>query len=134
MFCISNLFCCFTEIPDLSVENVLKWLTGTKRVPPLAFSKKIQCKFLHGCPAGCRCRPTTSTCDLSITLPVHLDTEENMKEIMISALVDWTIRAYSNPFRKYAVITALSSYGLSSSFGTSVPHCGQKLCVNFTEY
>lgn len=72
----------------MSVEQILKWLTGAKRVPPLGFPKKIQCRFLHGCQSGCKCRPTTSTCDLVITLPVHLNTEDNMKEIMESALID----------------------------------------------
>ena len=34
----------------------------------------------------CCCRPTTSTCDLRITLPLHLDTFEKMSEILLSAL------------------------------------------------
>ena len=72
----------------MSVQRILKWLTGAKNIPPLGFPKKIQCQFLHGCPAGCKCRPTTSTCDLVITLPVHLKTEDDMKEIMFSALID----------------------------------------------
>jgi hypothetical protein len=81
-----NLYC--VEIPNLNVENVLQWLTGAKKFPPLGFPKKINCQFLHGCKPGCKCRPTTSTCDLVITLPVHLNTEGNMKEIMHSALID----------------------------------------------
>ena len=72
----------------MSVQHILKWLTGAKNIPPLGFSKKIQCQFLHGCPAGCKCKPTTSTCDLALTLPVYLNTEDDMKEIMYSALID----------------------------------------------
>ena len=61
-------------------------MTGSFDFPPLGFPKKIKCQFLHGYVRGCRCRPTTSTCDLVITLPVHLDSEEAMQEIMAAAL------------------------------------------------
>lgn len=74
------------EIADLHVGDLLKWVTGSFNFPPLGFAKKIKCQFLHGCVPGCRCRPTTSTCDLVITLPVHLDTEQAMQEIMAAAL------------------------------------------------
>ena len=76
------------EIPNLDVEDILQWLTGSKNMPPLGLPKKIRCQFLHGCLPGCKCRPTTSTCDLVITFPVHLNTEENTKEIMTSAFMD----------------------------------------------
>lgn len=76
------------EIPNLGVEDILQWLTGSRNIPPLGFPKKIRCQFLHGCPPGCKCRPTTSTCDLVITVPVHLNTEDNTKEILTSAFMD----------------------------------------------
>ena len=72
----------------MSVQHILKWLTAAKNIPPLRFSKKIQCQFLDGCPAGCKCRSTTSTCDLVLTLPVHLNKEDDMKEIMYSSPID----------------------------------------------
>ena len=56
-------------------------------MPPLGSGKKIKCQFLLGCPSGCQCRPTTSTCDLVFTIPVHMSTEESMSEIMKSALI-----------------------------------------------
>ena len=82
------LFINVIEIPNLFVEDILQWLTGARSIPPLGFSKRIKCQFLHGCQPDCKCRPTTSTCDLVITLPVHLSTEDDMKEIMTSALID----------------------------------------------
>ena len=72
----------------MCVEDILKWITGAKSVPPLGFGKKINCQFLHGCPSGCQCRPKTSICDLVFTLPVHMSIEESMTEIMKSAIID----------------------------------------------
>ncbi|XP_068761187.1 uncharacterized protein [Montipora capricornis] len=76
------------SIEELGVADFLKWLTGSRNYPPLGFPKKIRCQFLHGCPGSCKCRPTTSTCDLVFTLPVHLNTEEEMGLLMTSALTD----------------------------------------------
>lgn len=70
------------------MENILQWLNGAKKFPCLGFPKEDTMSVFHGCKPGCAWRPTTSTCDLVITLPVHLNTEGNMKEIMHSALVD----------------------------------------------
>ena len=78
----------FPAIEELAVADFLKWLTGSCNYPPLGFPKKIRCQFLHGCPGSCKCRPTTSTCDLVLTLPVHLNTEEEIGCIMTSALTD----------------------------------------------
>ena len=66
----------------------MKWLTGTPEVPPLGFPQKISVQFVHGCQANCRCRPTVSTCDTSLKLPVHLHSEEVMKVLMFSAIKD----------------------------------------------
>ena len=85
MYCLHYLF---AAIEELGVTDFLKWLTGSRNYPPLGFPKKIKCQFLHGCPDSCKCRPTTSTCDLVFTLPVHLNTEEEMGCIMTSALTD----------------------------------------------
>ena len=85
MYCLHNLFAATEE---LGVTDFLKWLTGSRSYPFLGFPKKIKCQFLHGCLDSCKCRPTTSTCDLVFTLPMHLNTEEEMGCIMTSALTD----------------------------------------------
>ncbi len=74
------------EMKDL--KCLLKWAIGSKSIPPLGLSRKIKITFLSGCESRCRCRPTASTCDLRICLPLHLDTYEEMKEILMSALND----------------------------------------------
>jgi hypothetical protein len=56
---------------ETCLPKLLQFITGSKAVPPLGLPKGITVKFKHGCPATCKCRPTSSTCDLSITCPVH---------------------------------------------------------------
>lgn len=70
------------------LQTTLKWAVGASTIPPLGLPKKISIQFLHGCAPGCRCRPTTSTCSLTITIPTHLDNEDDMKSIMASAVAD----------------------------------------------
>lgn len=45
-------------------------------------------EFVHGCLNGCCCRPTTSTCDITIKLPVHIDNEKAMEDMIASAIKD----------------------------------------------
>ena len=47
----------------------------------------MQCDSYHF-PQRASCCPTTSTCDLRITIPTHLDNEDDMNSIMASALGD----------------------------------------------
>ena len=70
------------------MKDFIKWMTGSKTIPPLGFPKKFSVQFVHGCAEACRCRPTVSTCDITLKIPVHLTTEEDMREIFISAIKD----------------------------------------------
>lgn len=67
---------------------MLMWVTGTRNVPPLGFSKVFTCRFVHGCNEGCHCRPTVSTCEFIIKLPVHVASDQEIKDIMLSAIND----------------------------------------------
>ena len=42
--------------------------------------------FKHFCMSDCKCRPTASTCDPSINLPVHYRDMPAFEEVMTSAL------------------------------------------------
>ncbi|KAJ7354872.1 hypothetical protein OS493_029427 [Desmophyllum pertusum] len=75
-------------IAELAMCDFLKWLTGTRSMPPLGFPKKFAVRFVHGCMAGCQCRPSASTCDLVLKLPVHIISEDDMKVMITSALKD----------------------------------------------
>ncbi len=76
------------ENPAGSLPKLLQFITGTMAFPPLGFSKAMTAKFKHGCPSMCRCRPTSSTCDLSITLPTHCHGQEDVNMLMNSAVVE----------------------------------------------
>ena len=66
----------------------MKWLTGTKSIPPLGFPKKFMVKFVHGCKEGCKCRPTVSTCDVVLKLPVHIASFDEMSLMVESTVKD----------------------------------------------
>lgn len=70
------------------LKCLLQWATGSPSIPPLGLPRKVKITFLGGCNPACRCRPTASTCDLQLSLPLHLDTFEEMKDILLSALKD----------------------------------------------
>jgi hypothetical protein len=70
------------------MDEFVKWMTGSKTIPPLGFPKKYSVQFVHDCEEGCRCRPTVSTCDITLKIPVHLSTEEDMRDILKSAIKD----------------------------------------------
>ena len=76
------------DVHGLNMECFLMWVTESKSVPPLGFSKVFTCRFVHDCNDGCRCRPTVSTCDFIIKLPVHLQNDQDIKDIMLSAIND----------------------------------------------
>ena len=73
---------------DVSMSVLLKWMTGCKSIPVLGFPKQFSATFVHGCKDNCRCRPTTSTCDLLVRIPIHIGSLIEMDEIITSALKD----------------------------------------------
>lgn len=70
------------------LTKLFKFITGATTVPPLGLPKGITVKFKHGCPAECKCRPTISTCDISITFPVHYSGPEEFKKYLEFAMVE----------------------------------------------
>ena len=84
----SSFYIQLYKLNTAGLELLFKWAVRSASIPPLGLPKRITIQFLYGCDKDCRCRPTTSTCDLVITIPVHVDNENDMKEIMASAIVD----------------------------------------------
>ena len=76
------------DVEGIQMSEFMKSFTGSNTVPPHGFPKELSVKFVHGCRHGCRCRPTVSTCDLAINIPMHLNSEEIMKEMLLSAVGD----------------------------------------------
>ncbi|CAB3988304.1 G2 M phase-specific E3 ubiquitin- ligase-like [Paramuricea clavata] len=76
------------QIPEVTLKDFLKFVTGTNQIPPLGFPKNISVGFQHGCLPSCKCRPKASTCSLTLTLPIHADSSAAMQELLISALTE----------------------------------------------
>ena len=97
---IYQFFCPILDALECSLPNVLQFITGARSIPPLGFPRNITVKFKHGCKEECKCRPTSSTCDLSITLPIHYSNSYAFNEIMKSALIEGVGfgRLWSNTF------------------------------------
>ncbi|XP_028390714.1 uncharacterized protein LOC114515623 [Dendronephthya gigantea] len=89
---IHKFFCDYIQLVETREGNDLsalyKFITGAQTVTPLGMEKHITIKFKHGCEAGCRCRPTASTCDPSLTFPVHIDDSKQFTELMDAALAE----------------------------------------------
>lgn len=54
------------------LAKLYKFVTGSNSFTPLGLERVITVHFIHYCAHGCKCRPTASTCDPSISLPVHI--------------------------------------------------------------
>lgn len=78
----------FFLLGGITIQEIMKWISGTKTAPLLGFQERLSIGFVHGCPDNCRCRPTASTCDLSMKLPVHINSLSEMMEMMTSAIKD----------------------------------------------
>ena len=83
-----NLYVIFLDVKGLQLNDVMQSLTGSCEVPPLGFPKRFSLQFVHGCTDGCRCRPTVSTCDTSVKMPIHISNVDIMKEMLLSAVKD----------------------------------------------
>lgn len=73
---------------SVTLSDLFKFVNGTASIPPLGLTNGITVKFKHHCDAGCRCRPTASTCDISITFPVHYENYQDFKDSLSSALME----------------------------------------------
>lgn len=71
-----------------TLSNLYRFITGTDTIPPGGLPKDITVNFRHHCADTCRCRPTASACDISITLPVHYGNYQDFKESVSSALLE----------------------------------------------
>ena len=83
--CFSLLLNVFIEgRTSCIIEDVLVFITGSDRVPPLGFDLKITVTFAH---SGRFC--TSSTCDLQFCIPVcYGENYQKFEEAMVMALKD----------------------------------------------
>ena len=64
----------------------MKFLTGSETIPPHLFPERIPINFKHGCETNCKCYLTVSTRAVSISVPVHINNDKEMKRTFIEAL------------------------------------------------
>ncbi len=69
--------------------KLYRFITGSKTVTPLGAEKHIILKFIHECPAQCKCRPTAATCDPSITFPMHYNDTKDFEQALDTALEEY---------------------------------------------
>lgn len=70
----------------IHLPELMKFVSGTPTIPPLGLQSRLAILFKHDCANDktCRCKLTTMTCDLSLSLPMHYkDTTD-----MMTAIVD----------------------------------------------
>lgn len=76
-----------SESSKVKPTDVLQFISGSCSLPALGFEKKITITFKHGCPPLCKCKPTVSTCDLTLHVPTHLSSNEEMQKEMEDAIL-----------------------------------------------
>ena len=64
----------------------MKFLTWPETIPPHLFPERNLINFKHGCETNCKCYPTVSTYTVSISIPVHINNNGEMKRTFLEAL------------------------------------------------
>ena len=76
----------------VTISKIAKFLTGSTKKPATGLNKNVTVKFKHGCfPSKggnmCKCLLTVSTCEIVVTIPVHITSEGDMKNAFKDALL-----------------------------------------------
>ena len=86
---IINVF--FIETAPVHLKTIMQFITGSSSMTP-CFVTKLKLYFKHDCPksnsgSSCACYPSSSTCALSLTIPVHLNTFDIMLKSFEDAIL-----------------------------------------------
>ena len=65
-------------------EDLLIFMTGSDRIPPLGFHKKMSIDFYEM--TSQKHYPTASTCDMRLWLPRGIENEDFLKELLEEAV------------------------------------------------
>ena len=66
----------------------MKFLTGSETIPVFGVPTKIEVLSNHGCPKGCKCFPTVSTCSFSLSTSIHVKDNKEMVTMFGTALLN----------------------------------------------
>ena len=66
----------------------MKFVTGSKTAPTLGLPGKLEILFKHECKSvkTCKCKLKVSTCDLSMTIPVHYKNSDDMFKALAESM------------------------------------------------
>jgi len=72
----------------LEISDILQFITGTPSIPAGGLPSKILIKFKEEelCGDKCKCLPVSSLCEISILIPMHIPSYEDMVKSLISAI------------------------------------------------
>jgi hypothetical protein len=75
-----------SELPDLTLEDLLVFITGADAVPPLGFESPLTIEF-YDMEKNVRRLPHASTCSMSLSIPRGIEGPMEFKELMCAALL-----------------------------------------------
>lgn len=81
----STIYCweAYLQDTDITIEDVLAFITGADHIPPLGFPKSIDIHFYdYDLNSNCKRRPWTSTCALSLHLPRGMDNPDEFSQLL----------------------------------------------------
>ena len=81
--------CNFSGEYEIKLSDIMKFLTGSRTVPASGLVNKLTVIFKHWCtnlPKTCLCKPSVSTCSLTLTLPVHYPAMLSMRKALEDAV------------------------------------------------
>ncbi|KAJ7380745.1 hypothetical protein OS493_007118 [Desmophyllum pertusum] len=112
---------CGVESQNGGLVKLYKFITGSDSFTPLGLERAITVRFIHWCARDYKCRPTASTCDPSINLPVHYNNISSFEKAMTSAVkeglvsdkIDQSCPCTNNPDQRSQLlsISAIFSFG-----------------------
>ena len=76
----------FMENSSIKKDKLIKFLTGSCRIPVLGTPPSIKVNFKYNCENGCRCFPTVLICSFTSELPVHIKNEDEILSVFSTAL------------------------------------------------
>ena len=81
-----TIFCLLEH--DIRLEELMKFITGTRTIPPLGLPHKLKIYFKRECEkmTSCKCKVSTMTCDLTLHLPMHYKTQTDMVGVLVESV------------------------------------------------